>query len=162
MVYCDNLQKFIHIPMPEIVLWLRISIRLHDMFYYIVEDPFLPCSNYYGFAARNEFTNFSAAPVHQWWVDIPCIFAMMQLFIYVNIKRSRPDIDKFSIHFCMLNLIHSIFASIYGNTACTTTMMQKILQFKIVMITITWGEINRGSVKNILKDVLVPMVYHSA
>ena len=83
---------------------------------------------------------------------------MMQLFIYVNINK-RPDI-KVSIHFCMLNLIHSIYVSIYGNTACTTTMMQKILKFKIVVITIIWGGINRGSVKNILKDVLVPTTVH--
>jgi hypothetical protein len=63
-VYCDNLQKSIHIPMPEIVLFILIENfhQLHDMFYYIVEGTFLPC---FKFAARNKFTNFSAALVHQ-------------------------------------------------------------------------------------------------
>jgi len=44
-VYCDNLQKSIHIAMPEIVLFILIENfhQLHDMFYYIVEGTFLPC-----------------------------------------------------------------------------------------------------------------------
>ena len=41
-------------------------------------------------------------------------------------------------------------------------MMHKILKFEIAIVSITWGVINTGSVKNILKDVRVPATVHPA
>ena len=41
-------------------------------------------------------------------------------------------------------------------------MMHKILKFEIAIVSITWGVINTGSVKNILKDVRVPATVYPA